>query len=163
MAVFTGSALLVAGSVAPAEADPGGGGGFKIVGATRAQEVEFASCMRHHGEPSFPDPSSNGVFSLFNIDPNAPQYQKAQTACQNLLPKAQPMSPAQQAKFLAKALAFAKCMRSHGEPNFPDPRSNGGGISFSLSGLDPNSPQFQRAEQACRDLSPLPGNEPGAL
>jgi hypothetical protein len=49
-------------------------------------------------------------------------------------------------------------MRSHGEPNFPDPKTGRGG-TFQISippGIDPNSPQFQAAQQACRSVSPLP-------
>ncbi len=54
-------------------------------------------------------------------------------------------------------------MRSHGVPSYPDPtKGNGGGVSLSIgggphSGLDPNSPIFQRAQQAC---SKLPGAPP---
>jgi hypothetical protein len=50
---------------------------------------------------------------------------------------------------------FAACVRAHGEPNFPDPNAQG---QFSMSavtasGIDPRSPQFGRAVQACeRDL-----------
>ena len=96
-ALVAGSALLMATWGAPAQADPGGGGAFKIVGASYTQELRFANCMRRHGQPDFPDPSSNG-----------------------------------------------------------------GGVSFSLRGVDPNSPQFQRAENACRELSPFPAGGPGA-
>jgi hypothetical protein len=161
-AIFSGSAFLMSVWAVPAQADGGGGGAFKVVGASYAQELEFANCMRRHGEPNFPDPSSNGVFSLNGIDSRSPQYQEAQKACQNLLPKGKPLSPAERATLLEKALGFAKCMRSHGEPDFPDPSSNGGGISFSLSGVDPNSPQFQRAQEACQKLSPFPAGGPVA-
>jgi hypothetical protein len=47
-----------------------------------------------------------------------------------------------------QALAFARCMRSHGVPEFPDP-----GASLP-SHLDPRSPAFQAAQQACRQLDP---------
>jgi hypothetical protein len=159
--LFIGAAFLLATWAGPARADGGGGGAFKIVGATYTEELAFANCMRRHGEPDFPDPSSNGVFSLNGIDPNSPQYQTAQKACQKLLPKQSPPSPAELTKLLEKALAFASCMRRHGEPDFPDPSSKGGGISFSLRGIDPNSPQFQRAQNACQSMSPFPGG-PGA-
>jgi hypothetical protein len=39
-------------------------------------------------------------------------------------------------------------MRSHGVPNFPDP-----GASLP-SGVNPQSPAFQAAQQACRQLEP---------
>jgi hypothetical protein len=55
---------------------------------------------------------------------------------------------------LPNVVAFAQCMRTHGEPNFPDPKpSNGGGAIFgNLAGLDVNSPQFQNAGRACEPL-----------
>jgi hypothetical protein len=50
----------------------------------------------------------------------------------------------------AAALAAA-CMRRHGISTFPDPTFNGGHESLNLgAGLDPNSPAFQRAAEACR-------------
>jgi hypothetical protein len=54
------------------------------------------------------------------------------------------------------ALAYSQCMRAHGITAFPDPNSQGG-ISLSGgpgSGIDPNSPQFKAADQACRKLLP---------
>ena len=52
---------------------------------------------------------------------------------------------------------FSACMRSHGEPNFPDP-GNGGGIQVGPgSGVDPSSPKFQAAQRACQKLLPNGG------
>jgi hypothetical protein len=53
-----------------------------------------------------------------------------------------------------QALAYARCMRSHGVSDFPDPSSNG---AFQIqagpgSGLDPQSPTFQNAVKACQSL-----------
>jgi hypothetical protein len=58
---------------------------------------------------------------------------------------------------------FAACVRSRGEPNFPDPNAQG---QFSMSavtagGIDPRSPQLGRAVQACEN--DLPKNGPAAL
>jgi hypothetical protein len=63
------------------------------------------------------------------------------------------------AEAMARLLKAAQCMRSHGVPNFPDPTESNGGqaIGFHVSGIDPNSPQFQAAQKACRSLSPLLG------
>jgi hypothetical protein len=54
------------------------------------------------------------------------------------------------------ALAMAQCMRAHGVPDFPDPDSSGRiAIQGSPgSGLDPSSPQFQAAQQACKAFAP---------
>jgi hypothetical protein len=53
-------------------------------------------------------------------------------------------------------------MRSHGEPKFPDPNSQGVVGSLIQLGIDPNSAQFQAAEKACAHLAngPEPGGQP---
>ena len=54
----------------------------------------------------------------------------------------------------AFSLAFAKCMRAHGVPDFPDPNGQGAQIGPS-SGIDPSSPQFQAALNGpCKSLAP---------
>jgi len=56
-------------------------------------------------------------------------------------------------------LAFAKCMRANGVPDFPDP-SSGGGVTFITSGVDASTPAFQAAQAKCGSLLPeggLPG------
>ncbi|HXR21675.1 MAG TPA: hypothetical protein VN786_03880 [Acidimicrobiales bacterium] len=55
-----------------------------------------------------------------------------------------------------KALKFSECMRSNGIANFPDPKSSGGIQIGSSSGIDPQSPQFQSAQKACRKYFPVP-------
>src|SRR6266700_3620797 len=58
-------------------------------------------------------------------------------------------------------LAYARCMRSHGVPNFPDPQITNGGIgvpggfTFDTSGLGlhQKSPQYQAAARACQSLA----------
>ena len=124
--------------------------------------AQFASCMRTHGEPNFPDPNAQGQLSIDSssgIDPSSSQFQSAQRACAKYLPNGgQPPSPAQQAKIQAQALKFSACMRAHGVPRFPDPQFGNGKVSIHIgsgSGIDPQSPQFQAAQQAC--ASELPG------
>jgi hypothetical protein len=56
----------------------------------------------------------------------------------------------------SSALAYSQCMRAHGITKFPDPNSQGG-LSLRAgpgTGIDPNSPQFKAADQACRKLMP---------
>lgn len=55
------------------------------------------------------------------------------------------------------ALAYTNCMRTHGEPNMPEPAFRGGHINISInarSGVDPGSPQFKAANNACERLVP---------
>ena len=58
---------------------------------------------------------------------------------------AQASSPS---KVMSSALAYANCMRSHGVPDFPDPNGQGA-IEFNTGQIDPNSPGFDRALNAC--------------
>jgi hypothetical protein len=112
--------------------------------------------MRSNGEPNFPDPKSGGGFNV-SSNPNDPQLQAAQRACQTLLPGGSGeqttggnFTPQQ----LAQLLKYAQCMRAHKILNFPDPTSKGLG---SLQGIDMNSPQFQSASQTCQPLLPNQG------
>lgn len=52
------------------------------------------------------------------------------------------------------AAAFAQCMRAHGVPQFPDPNSQGKFIFTQGEGVNPSSPAFQTASQACKSLAP---------
>jgi hypothetical protein len=55
-------------------------------------------------------------------------------------------------------LAYSRCMRAHGITKFPDPDSHGNlGINAGPgTGIDPNSPQYKAADQACKHLMPAP-------
>jgi len=58
------------------------------------------------------------------------------------------------------AAQYAQCMRTHGVPNFPNPVD--GHIQLSpASGIDPSSPQFKAASQACASLGPSGGTPAG--
>jgi hypothetical protein len=69
----------------------GSGGGSQTGGtangAQHSQALEFADCMRAHGIPDFPDPSSDGAFNLpSDIDQQGPQFKRAGRACANVQP-----------------------------------------------------------------------------
>jgi len=56
------------------------------------------------------------------------------------------------------ALAYSRCMRSHGITKFPDPDSNGN-LALNAgpgTGIDPNSPLYKAADRACKSLMPAP-------
>jgi hypothetical protein len=119
------------------------------VGPPSTTAVAFADCMRAHGIPNFPDPGPNG-FSLSGIDTGSPAFRSAHKACAPFQPPGTAEeSPASDSQRLA-AIANSKCMRSHGVPNFPDPKFlPSGGNTVSLNGLDTESPAFKRASAAC--------------
>lgn len=130
-----------------------GGAPSAAAGPAKYQKaLAYTRCMRSHGVPGFPDPTSQGTFIPTGIDRHSPQVQSANFACMYLLPDGGGQrTAAQQQQFEIDNLKFSACMRSHGIPDFPDPTFQGGGATIKLSkGLDPKSPQFQSAQQACQ-------------
>jgi hypothetical protein len=140
-------------------ARPSGGGGSPATGL-----LAYASCMRSHGVPNFPDPTGNGgipkddVISAFRTVSNA-QAQAASNECAHVLPAGGSLSgqatrpvPTQDQHDYLKAAA---CMRSHGIANFPDPIFSGGNVNFPIpSNINSNSTQFNQARQSCQKLIP---------
>jgi hypothetical protein len=68
---------------------------------------------------------------------------------------------------LAEMMAYARCMRTHGISDFPDPTRNPGGPggSFQFSGgpgsdLNPHNPSYEAANKACQPLLPNGGAIP---
>ncbi len=156
-------AAAVAGIALLAAACGGGGSsaGSSAAGgsSTYQKALAYARCMRSHGEPSWPDPTSQGTFMIGQIDTNAPQSSLAQSACGPPPPGVHiQLSATQQQALLNQGLKYSACMRAHGITNFPDPDVQGvkfGGLGFSTKGLVPpgrrlNSPQFLAASQACQ-------------
>jgi hypothetical protein len=158
------------GTTSSSSPSGGSGGGTpesKETSAANQQKlVKYAQCMRTHGEPEFPEPvegnieihSQNG----HGPNPESSQFKAAEKACSKYAPARVAPSPAQQAKVQEQALKLSECMRSHGVPNFPDPKfsSSGGGVRVTLkaggsTGINPSSPQFQAAQKACQSNSPL--------
>ncbi len=139
-------------------------------GGPEAQKkmVAFAQCMRSHGVPDFPEPTEGHLLIRGNskngLNPGSPQFQTAMKACHSLAP-APRISPQQSAAIQAQALKFSACMRSHGVPDFPDPKFEGGGVQLQIkrgSGIDPQSSQFQAAQKTCQGDMPGPKGGPGA-
>ena len=66
--------------------------------------------------------------------------------------------PAASPNVAAQSLAFSKCMRAHGVPDFPDPGDSLSGPYNSIAGIaipptiDLQSPAFQHAQGSCRSL-----------
>jgi hypothetical protein len=123
-----------------------------------AQALRYSACIRAHGEPTFPDPTigSNGLplwsMNALYIDPQSTQFQAAKSACKSELPNLG--APPTQQDEVSAALNYTACMRSHGEPDFPDPNGHGViQITNPAGVLDPNSPQFQKAQTACQSLN----------
>jgi hypothetical protein len=134
------------------------------VGGTQAPGLlAYASCMRSHGVPDFPDPGGKGgipksaLVSALKAVSNS-QAQAAQSDCKDLLPagglSGQPVRtiPAQDQQDYLRAVA---CLRSHGITNFPDPVFSGGSVHFSIPpSINTHSTQFKQAQQICEKFIP---------
>jgi hypothetical protein len=76
------------------------------------------------------------------------------TACGGGSSSSSTASPPTLTGLTDQALAYAKCMRSHGIPNFPDPNvqdnAHAKGVGFSLSNIDTHSAQFTSAAKLCQ-------------
>jgi hypothetical protein len=116
--------------------------------------VKFSGCMRSHGVSDFPDPTvgSNGLPSWSGVSNLAPAYEAAHQVCKHDLPDIGPHTSAENTTAARAALRYATCMRSNGLPNFPDPDSQGVIQVSAVGTLEPSSPQFEKAETACRSL-----------
>ena len=151
------------GGSGSANAGSGGSGSANTGGSpNQQQKVAFAHCMRSHGVPGFPDPTSNGTFSgggpgTFNR--SSPQFQAATQACKRLLPNGGEETQAQQQRDTAQLLRIAQCMRSHGVPNFPDPQNVNGQSQLSMKASGSGSlSKFQSALRTCRSRRPGGGS-----
>jgi len=116
--------------------------------------LAYADCMRSHGVAQFPDPNGSGQISkerVVALHPGGPQFEAAQRACRRLQPNGGQPSPAQLAQRLGALLAFARCMRTHGLPSFPDPTSSGQVTHEMLAaaGIDVRQPAVLHAADAC--------------
>ena len=153
-AAVTGIAV-VASACGGEGSSTGGSAGSGSVPDAQQQATACSQCMQSYGDPGFPDPQQRpGGAWLYAETPQTRQYfsspgfDEAQRACRKLQPN-QGITPAERQASIDQFLQIARCMRAHGISNFPDPTTSNGGIGISLSGLDPNSPQFPAAQKAC--------------
>jgi hypothetical protein len=139
----------------------GGSSSAKVaqVGTTNANQPHahdpqaFSTCMRSHGVPTFPDPDSSGTIHVpSSIDDRLPTVRAAYHACRNLAPSAGSLTGQGDVMRQDQLLAFAKCMRSHRVPNFPDPQVVNGHLNIpdTPGQIDPSSPIVTAAIAACR-------------
>lgn len=115
--------------------------------------AEWTSCMRSHGDPNQANPTidtNRNIHIVNSLDiKGGLQHTSEAQACNSYLTAAstalggnQPPGPPN-----PKLVAYAKCMRANGVPNFPDPTGNG--IVIKGNGIDASSPVFQNANKLC--------------
>jgi hypothetical protein len=119
--------------------------------------VRFVHCMRSHGVANIPDPtvSPRGFKNAFSNPTSA--FQSAYTTCGHLLPAGHARNqstPNTQAQTVA-LLAFARCLRSHGFPSFPDPTAHGelSREMLARAGIDLHETAVVRAADTCTSVT----------
>lgn len=120
--------------------------------------LAFARCLRAHGLPKWPDPTSGGAFDkakLRQTGYSASQVRATEDGpCKNLLP-ASPAGPTITAADRGDYLRAAACMRSHGVAGFPDPTFQNGSVQTNIpSSIDQDAAPFKNAATICTKLIP---------
>ena len=153
--IAAATAIAACGSNSPGSRSASSSAGRPTQAQMQQDAVNFARCMRSHGVPDFADPTSPREFKI-SLNPStaqSPAFQSAQTSCRHLLPGGGPrtQSTAQNQARAVGALAFARCLRSHGFPSFPDPTSRGELTHEMLAGagINPHQPALLQAADAC--------------
>ena len=140
--------------------------------------VAYSHCVRGHGVPNYPDPGSGGTLpkvSAQQLGVSNSRLHTAQRACQHLLPATGgaldanslrqceltgdcPQALVQQA--LNDGRTIARCMRSHGVANWPDPTTDSEGRPYfdlsahGFSRQQAHSPQIRVKVNECEHEMP---------
>jgi hypothetical protein len=152
-AVAATTVLAACGSSSPSSSASAGQLTQAQLQQAQQDAVKFTRCMRSHGVPDLPDPTSPREFktSLAGKQ-HLPAFQSAEAVCRRLLPGGgASQTPARSHAQMVAALAFARCIRSHGFPNFPDP-STSGELSHEMlaaAGINLRQPAVVQAADAC--------------
>ena len=144
------------------------------VSAQQRGWLAFSGCMRSHGVSNFPDPTSGGALpkvSPQQLGVSSTRFQAAQTACQDLRPTGGSLQqqadclmvgdcpPAEVQQMLSAERKYARCMRSHRVPNWPDPTINSQGMpvfDVTKAGIDRqfvHSSLFNSPNRECQRLT----------
>jgi hypothetical protein len=153
------------GGSSPSSSSASAGGAAAAGGTPGEAAYEFSACMRNHGVTNFPDPvvktSANGSSVAIGINPSItrqPAFKTAQAACGHILPKggAGPAGTPAQSRVRTEALiAFARCLRAHGFPNFPDPDASGqlSQEAIEQAGINFHTPALLTAGKGCASVT----------
>jgi hypothetical protein len=118
---------------------------------------EYSKCVRDHGIANFPDPTISDGNLSYGDDPSMKTaiaaHPGAIEACKSIQERiSQSFGKNWQptAADMQKLLQFAKCVREHGVPEWPDPDADGRfTISPKLEDEDPQT-RIYPAHAACR-------------
>ena len=123
--------------------------------------LAFARCLRAHGLPNWPDPTSSGSFDKSKLRQTGYSVSQVRAVeegpCKHVLPTGggSQQTVQQTRTRLADELSFAKCMRGRGVAGFPDPNAQAE-LSIEMvqaQGIDVHAPEFLRIVNACLPAS----------
>ncbi len=129
--------------------------------ANAQKAVRFAECMRSNGVSKFPDPGPSGSFTIdgvvngSSLDPNAPAFKQALSACRDLEPAGFTGSK-RSAQQTQAALKFAQCIRANGVKDFPDPANGQPLVDTNLipsAATESGMSILNAAMQKCHDFA----------
>jgi hypothetical protein len=165
----SGSRVAQLGTTTSGQSSPGPG-----PPASSRSAVAYSTCMRSHGVSKYPDPTSSGDLpkvGLQQLGVSSSRFSSAQATCRSVYPTGGSLqqqearcgrnadcSPALVQQWLDADRKLARCMRSHGIPNFPDP--TGGGPSgpyfpiskVGISDAASHAPEFMAKLSECGRL-----------
>jgi hypothetical protein len=121
--------------------------------------LAYSECMRENGLEEFPDPGDDGsllVSEDTGIDPASAEFREAEEACKDLSPQGDGGPGGGQPADLAKAREWARCVRDHGVPDFPDPEIDGNAAVVDMTGVGTGGedPTLDRALEECEGERP---------
>ena len=161
--IATAALILLAAACGGSPASTDSGGSSNAGGSGNSSLLAFSKCMRSHGVPNFPDPSSDSKFpSAQQLGVSSSQYDRAQNDCQHLLPASasHQFPPAEVQQLLTGMREYSQCMRSHGVANWPDPSLDAQGqpyfdiSSHGITRTVRRSPQVATPMAECHYLLP---------
>jgi len=129
--------------------------------ASQKQAVKFAECMRDNGVSEFPDPDASGRLTIdgvvngSSIDPNAPEWEAAIAACEDLQPAGFTGDEDISVEEQEERLEFAQCMRDNGVEDFPDPARDAPLVNTNLipsAATEAGMSAINAAMQTCGDV-----------
>jgi hypothetical protein len=129
--------------------------------ANTEKALAYSHCMRAHGVSRFPDPNSSGAIpklGLQQLGVSSTVFQAAQKACQHLLPNSGQSAQAWDRLALNALWNFARCVRAHGVPDWPDPLAESDPGQAGTPGfprhlppdINENSPKVKNAMSKCQ-------------
>jgi hypothetical protein len=152
-AIAAATAIAACGSSSVGSSSTAGNPSQAQIQQANHDAVAFADCMRSHGVADFPDPTTSPHAFKDALETKSPAFSSAETACHHLLPNHGQHSqntPPSHAQLTAE-LAFARCLRGHGFPSFPDPSSTGelSHEMLAAAGINIHQPAVVQAADAC--------------